>query len=676
VRKPLLILAFLILSACSGLPFLPTATPGSSGPPPTDTQPPTPLPPQLLAREYLDAWKPAIPPSCILADADQPEYSLETFTTIRCLPARVANQCITILSPSPRGARGRLPGELETILVGTITRETVMEMSLEDGLWRIRWDRSLILPELRGDNTLAMTYAIPSRGNIYDREGKALVAGETNAVSIGLIAGETDPEQEADLFYTLWLLTGLEPSEIGAVLAAAPAGGYVPLAEAPAASVEAQFDLLESFDGLAMSPYISRYYFGGGIAPQAIGYVSLIQPEEADTYQRLGYRVDERIGRIGLEKWGEPYLAGTRGGSLHVVSPDGHPITLLAETSALPSSSLYTTIDKNLQTQLQQAVQGFTGAVVVLERDTGRILALVSSPGYDPNLFEPSNFNSDYLLSDLLTDPRTPLLNRATQGQYPLGSVFKIITMSAALESGQYTPESSYYCGSYFTEIEGLTRADWTVSYQAPPSGQLDLREGLMRSCNPWFWHIGLDFYDRGLDTLIAEWPGRPGARPVAPASEAAGNIPPQNRIDATNLAIGQGDLVTPLQACHRAIGTAQPAAQTSARRGRWAGDLCLQGRAGGRTAGQRRCPGRPARGPGLGREQPPRHGLFRFQRPGNPGLRQDRHGRSAARRSACLVRRLHPGGRSGKTGYRHRGRARARRRRLPGGSAALPPGG
>jgi penicillin-binding protein 2 len=211
------------------------------------------------------------------------------------------------------------------------------------------------------------------------------------------------------------------------------------------------------------------------------------------------------------------------------------------------------TIDKSLQTQLQQAVQGFTGAIVVLERDTGRIISLVSSPGYDPNLFEPSNYNSDFLLNGLLNDTRTPLLNRATQGQYPLGSVFKIITMAAALESGQYAPSSSYYCGSYFTEISGVTRADWTVSYQAPASGQLDLREALMRSCNPWFWHIGLGFFNQGLDSQVADMAlafGLGQETGIEELIEETGSIPtPINQIDSINLAIGQGaTLVTPIQ--------------------------------------------------------------------------------------------------------------------------------
>ncbi|MFQ5616080.1 MAG: penicillin-binding transpeptidase domain-containing protein [Anaerolineales bacterium] len=524
-------------------------TPNLLPAPPAQTTP-TPSPPlpdpKLVARIYLDAWKVEDYPAMYawLTPLSQDAVTEEGFTALyRGLAATMSLSSVDyeILSAltQVRTAQVAYRVRLQTILVGEMERDTVMTLTLEGDQWRVQWNRGLILPEISGGNSLLMDYRTPSRGNIYDRQGRALVA-QADAVSIGLIAGQTDPTQEDELLHQLWLLTGIYPDTIREKLDAARDGWYVPLAEVVAEVIQARFDYLSTFDGLVMEPYRSRYYFSGGIAPQVIGYVSQIQPEEVETYRRLGYQQDERVGRTGVEKWGEAFLAGMHGGALYAITPEGEIITRLAESDPEPAQSLYTTIDKNLQLGAQQALEGFLGAIVVMERDTGRILAIASSPGYDPNLFEPTNYNSSFLLTDLLNDPSTPLLNRATQGQYPLGSVFKIVTMSAALTHT-------------FSELPGAVRYDWTYWYGVPASGLLTLPEGLMRSCNPFFWHIGLDFYRQGLDTAISDMArgfGLGDVTGIEQVVEAPGQIlDPQNEVDAINFAIGQGDtLVTPLQ--------------------------------------------------------------------------------------------------------------------------------
>ncbi len=414
-----------------------------------------------------------------------------------------------------------------------------------------------------------MDYRVPARGDIYDREGNP-IASQTEAVALGIVPGQINPKQEGTLLSELSKLTGIHPDEIANRYASAAPDWYIPIGEATAE--DAQRLLNMNLGGLFTTPYQARYYFKNGIAPQTVGYVISVPAEELEDYQRRGYGGNERVGYSGLEKWGEPYLSGTHGGTLYAVNPDGQIITRLAQSDPKPAASLYLTINENLQLQAQEAIKGFSGAVVVLERDTGRVLAIASSPGFDPNLFEPTNPNN-VLLPDLLNDPNQPLVNRATQGQYPLGSVFKIITTSAALASGLYTADTLYDCQYDFVELPDRILHDWTwehcqneikasqttddplteESCPTRPSGTLTLTEGLMRSCNPYFWHIGLDLYSsqRTTDvTNMARAFGLGQATGIGQIAEATGQInDPTDAVQAVNQAIGQGSiLVTPLQ--------------------------------------------------------------------------------------------------------------------------------
>jgi len=452
-----------------------------------------------------------------------------------------------------RSAQASYLVTMQSALVGEIQRDTLMNLNLEDGEWRIQWDEGLILPELSGGNTLRMDYLIPSRANIYDLEGQALVA-QADATALGLFPDQIDPDQENTLLSELYRLTGIYPDTIVAQYEDFPPGAdwYLPLMAVSADAVSQRENVLSGLSGLVMRPFRSRYYFEGGISPHVVGYVSAIPAEEVEEYRRLGYRQDERVGQAGLESWGEEYLSGVRGGALYVVDPDGLTVTKLAETSPQASQAIYTSLDKDLQLGVQKAIDGYRGAAVVMELDTGRVLAMASSPGFDPNLFEPSNLNSGYSLGDLFDPDETPLLNRATQGQYPLGSVFKIITMAAALESGLYTPET-VYTGNTFTELPGITLYDWTYEKELPASGDLTLLEGLMRSCNPYFYHIGVDLFEQGLADAIPDMArgfGLGDPTGIDQVAEEDGQVPDlQSLLDATNLSTGQGALqVTPLQ--------------------------------------------------------------------------------------------------------------------------------
>jgi penicillin-binding protein 2 len=450
-----------------------------------------------------------------------------------------------------------------TALVGDLQRDILVRLRNENGGWKVIWDDGLILPELAGGNLLAMEYSVPARGDIYDRSGNPIVTQAT-AFAFGIQTGQIDPDMRDTLTKELGALCGLDPLAIENQIDASGPGWYLPMCEGT--REEAQRLLSINPGGLVVQSYESRYYHRTGIAPQAVGFTLSISPEEYDSYRRRGYNGSEKVGQQGIERWAEDYLAGKHGGTLRVVSPSGQILATLGQSRPEPAQSVYLTIDNNLQLHAQTALEFFRGAIVVMEVDSGRVLAMASSPDFDPNYFEPTNPNN-IGLTNLLNSAANPLLNRATQGQYPLGSVFKILTFSAALESGLYLKDTTYDCQYEFRELPDRILYDWTYEYcqqaiargeacntsTTRPSGLLTLQQGLMRSCNPYFWHIGLDLYNFDRRTDIANMArayGFGSPTGIQQVPEASGQIlDPASPLEAVNQAIGQGDVqVTPLQ--------------------------------------------------------------------------------------------------------------------------------
>jgi penicillin-binding protein 2 len=555
LKKGILLLA-LILTACNVTGSASTPVPTSALPTPqtyTTSVPDV----KSIATDFLTAWQTDNYQAMydMLTPVSRDALSLEDFTQrYRDAATNLSLESLgfEILSAltNPTSAQVAYRVNFKTVLLGEIQRDTLMNLTLENGGWKIQWDDAMIMPELSGGNRLALDIKVPVRGTIYDRNDNALVA-QTDAVALGVLTEQIDSMRE--MITQLARVTGKTASSIAELLRGDDLNWYVPIAEVPLSDVESRYETLTGLPGLAINNYSSRFYYGDGAASPVTGYVLSISAEELEAYQRKGYRVDEKIGAAGLEKWGDNYLTGTRGASLYVVDAQGQIVTRLSQADSNPSMNIYTTIDQDLQEGVQQSLGGFLGAAVVMEVKTGRILAMVSSPPFDPNAFEPNNYNSSMLLDQILNDPDQPLLNRATQGGYPLGSVFKIITMSAALESGLYTAGSEYLCKHDFTELAGATFYDWTYEHEVEPSGLLTLPQGLMRSCNPWFYHIGLDLYRQNRTTDVSNLArafGLGSATGIGQVAENVGAMPdPVSEEDAVQMAIGQGTmLVTPLQ--------------------------------------------------------------------------------------------------------------------------------
>lgn len=450
-----------------------------------------------------------------------------------------------------------------TVLVGDIQRDTIARFTLEGDQWKLQWDDSNILPELADGNVLKMDYKIPSRGEIYDRNGDPL-AGQSDAYAFYIIPDSVTDESFNTLIAEVRRLCGNSAEALAEEILNTPGQFAIPLCEASGPESERIRSVAPS--GLYWEEYTSRYYYQQGVGSNIVGYAQLISAEQLEAYIRQGYQGSERVGQAGIEKWAEDYLAGKHGGALYVVDANGAIVTKVGESEAGPAESVHLTIDRNLQRYAEESIEGFRGAVVVMEVETGRVLAMASSPDYDSNIFT-GQPNSSAQISELFQRFDDPLLNRATQGQYPLGSVFKIITMAAGMESGLYIPETEYDCQYDWTKLPDKIRYDWTWQHcqdriasgrecntpDSVPSGVLDLREGLMRSCNPFFWDIGHTLFLNNRQNDIANMArafglGQPTG--IEQITEASGQIvDATNAVDVVNHAIGQGDVqVTPLQ--------------------------------------------------------------------------------------------------------------------------------
>jgi penicillin-binding protein 2 len=563
-----LLLVFAILAGCSGgqtptgTPTLPTAQINVTHVPSAEA----------ALRTYLEAMSAAIKGDLtettdyntmysLISPSSRAAISAEDFARhysddLNAMSAGSMDYNILSMLTDPQASQVSFHITYHTSLFGDIGRDFNTTLELENGEWRLQWDDSLILPELAGGKRLVANAVSPARGDIYDRNGNA-IATQTDAYALSLVAGEVNQDSEEAVFKKLSQLTGVRAEVIANDYQNYLPGNYVPVGEASAQAVRASG--ITAFSGVSASPYTSRFYEPSA-APNAVGYTLFISPEEYNTYRRLGYSGGERVGWEGIEKWGEVYLHGRNAVTLYIAAADGTYETVLAQVDSEPAASITLTIDRDFQQQAQAAMDGLPGAIVVMEVETGRVLAMVSSPGFDPNWYDLDNVNRQFTTEQ-------PTFNRAAQGTYPLGSVFKVVSMAAALESGVFTPDTTYECGYTFTDIANHTLFDWTWDRCQtekldtgkdkcptwPPSGLLTLSQGLMRSCDPWFYHIGLTLWDQNKGNLISDMArsfGLGAATGIEQVAESNGNIPdPADGLQATSIAIGQSDVqVTPLQ--------------------------------------------------------------------------------------------------------------------------------
>lgn len=306
------------------------------------------------------------------------------------------------------------------------------------------------------------------------------------------------------------------------------------------------------FPGFSVEAYGERVYPQGTFAAHLVGYTGRDRdPGDPDSARMLAYELDMK-GRSGLEAYYDEYLAGVpgairipvdaRGFKPRGAARDNIALEEQKEREAQDGLDLVLTIDPILQAAAERELKGQRGACVALDPRNGAVLALVSSPAFDPNEFVPYISRKRY--RELTENPDKPLLNRATAGLYAPGSTFKPVTAIAALGSG-INPKQDYDCTGVY-KLGSMRLRCWNRWGQ----GALNMRGAIEQSCNPYFARIGYMIGSNALFRTAREF-GFESKTGIDYAPDCAGSLtaPPFYPGLISQTAIGQGRLlVTPLQ--------------------------------------------------------------------------------------------------------------------------------
>ncbi|UCG35326.1 MAG: penicillin-binding protein 2 [Candidatus Omnitrophota bacterium] len=304
----------------------------------------------------------------------------------------------------------------------------------------------------------------------------------------------------------------------------------------------------EYFSGdILINPQPQRHYNFSYECAHILGYVK----EAASFYENLkkyGYAPNERAGFSGIEQYYDAYLKGEDGGDLIEVDSSGKIVGFLGERKAFGGEDIKLTIDSRIQEIAYKALEGRRGTLILMDAQSGEVLALISSPSFDSNAFVRGKNVARFLM-----DKKRPLLNRAIQSSYPLGSTFKPIVAAAALEEGRSAPEKKFTCRGRLT-LGRATFECWATH------GPDDLYEAFAHSCNVYFYNLGMVTGPE----FIGKWAQKFGlnvATGIDLPYERKGFVPTpewkRKRLktawyggDTLNLSIGQGFLeATPLEA-------------------------------------------------------------------------------------------------------------------------------
>lgn len=423
-----------------------------------------------------------------------------------------------------------------------------------------------VIQIVRGDsfkkkslNISQRSKVIPAqRGEIFDRHADLPMVLNVNSFAVDMIPGEVPPEQFDTVLNKLSHILRVHISDIRKKIPDAVRRSFQTVELRSNVSYEditAIAQIIDELPGVSWYSKPVRNYVETGSFAHVIGYVGEITKEELKRFYSKGYRPNSLIGKAGIEKEYDEVLRGKEGHEYRTVDARGRYIENTSVTNPpRMGNNLVLTIDRRIQKLAEDALGPRIGAAVVLKPTTGEVLAMVSYPYFDQNIF--TQHNAHELYAQLSHDTRFPLLNRVVNASYPPASTFKIVMSTAILAEKAFPHEKTVDCPG---EIEYGNRL-FRCHIRKPGHGKVDLRRALEQSCDIYYWTVCRDYL--GIDRMISyinDFGFGKSARIDLP-SQTEGMVPTpkwkERRFhekwldgDTMNLAIGQGYmLVSPLQ--------------------------------------------------------------------------------------------------------------------------------
>ena len=438
-------------------------------------------------------------------------------------------------------------------------------LSLLAGYWRLQIGQHHSYLEQAERNRIRNLPVIAPRGRILDRDGRVL-ADSFPAFSV-LLMRESSAPLSRDRVEGIGRGLGLDPADLQQILdRSALLPRFQPLLLKPSATLE-DISFVEShrveYPELDLIQVQQRSYPKHAIASAALGYVGEVL-EDMIAKPGSGYRPGDVVGKFGIEREYDQILSGRDGMRRVVVNSRGQEVGSLTTINALAGNDLRLTLDLDLQMAGEASLGERAGAVVAMDPRTGEVLAMVSHPAFDPNDFAKRIDRQEW--EALTNDPLKPLMNKTIQAQLAPGSVFKLVTATAALETGTIKPDYSLFCPG-IVNIYGHTYHDW-VWEKHQGHGSVDLHRALIVSCDVYFYTLGKLL---GIDKIdyFAQRLGLGARTGIDLPGEVTGLVPSPAWVqrafkrkwwagETISVAIGQGAVqVTPIQLAYAVGGIA-----------------------------------------------------------------------------------------------------------------------